>query len=159
MKKAIYAGSFDPFTKGHLEIIKQATKIFDFIYVVIANNPKKKRRYHLSSMRVEIMETLIENDIQIDKVKVYQTEELISDYAKKRDVEFLIRGLRNNNDYNYEENIAKINKELNPNLKTVYLRSNNEIISSTFVKTIFDYGKDISKYVSPQILKLMENEK
>lgn len=155
MKRAIYAGSFDPFTNGHLDILKQASELFDIVYLIFANNDSKKRTYDAYQMTQATRNTLQDNNL--DNVCITTSNLLISDFAKEQDVKYLIRGLRNPNDYNYEENIAKINKELNPSLHTVYFRADNEIISSSMVKELFNYGKDISKYVSSYVLEVMEN--
>lgn len=152
--KAIYAGSFDPFTNGHLDIVKQASKLFDTIEIVIANNESKVRKYNLTHMADAIFKTLLENSIE--NCLMNKTNLLIADYAKNRDITFLIRGLRNPNDYQYEENIAKINKEINPDLNTIYFRADNEVISSSMVRELFKYGKDVSKYVSPYVLEIMK---
>lgn len=157
MKKAIYAGSFDPFTNGHLDIIKQASELFDIIYLVFANNKDMKRSYNIYDMTQATVETLQSN--KLDNVYVSVSDILISDFAKEQNANYLIRGLRNPNDYNYEENIAKINRELNPNLHTIYLRADNEIISSSMVKELYNYGKSISKYVNPCVLEVMKNGK
>jgi pantetheine-phosphate adenylyltransferase len=155
MKIAIYAGSFDPFTNGHLDILKQANELFDMIFIVFAENPLKKRSYNVDKMMGAVNKHL--HDINMKGYSIYSSDKLISDIARVENAQYLIRGLRNPNDYNYEENIAKINKELNPDLNTIYLRANNEIISSTMVKELFKYGKDISKYVNPYVLEVIKN--
>ena len=154
MKTAIYAGSFDPFTNGHLDILKQANELFDLIFIIFANNPIKKRNYNIDKMMQAVNITLL--NINMKGYSIYSSSKLISDLAKIENVTYLIRGLRNPNDYIYEENIAKINKELNPDLNTIYFRTDNEIISSTMVKELFVYGKDISKYVNPYVLEVMK---
>lgn len=155
--KAIYAGSFDPFTNGHLDIVKQAAEIFDVVYIVIACNSEKNRHYASDKMKSAIKDILAEN--KIDNVACIMSNELIADKAKELDCTYLIRGLRNPNDYNYEENIAKVNHEINSNLKTIYFRADNEVISSSFIREMFKYHKDISKYVDNNILKIMEDSK
>lgn len=154
-KKAIYAGSFDPFTNGHLHIAKESCELFDFVYIVLAINPNKKRQYSIELMKVAIEDTL--KELEIINFEVIITDRLISDIAFELECSYLIRGLRNPNDFAYEENIAKINAELNPDLKTIYLRADNEIISSSFVRELLKYDKDISKYVSVPIFKLILN--
>ena len=157
MKKAIYAGSFDPFTNGHYDIFKQANKLFDKVYLVFSDNPSKKRNYDIKLMMCAVDFYLQEQNIK--KYKIILSNKLISDLAKELNATYLIRGLRNPNDYIYEENIAKINKELNPDLNTIYFRTNNEIISSTMVRELFKYSKDISKYVNSYVLEVMKYDK
>lgn len=154
---AIYAGSFDPFTNGHLDIVKQASDMFNKVYILIACNSDKQRHYSHNAMENAIDNILIGEHIK--NVSCISTDKLIADEAKTLDCTYLIRGLRNPNDYNYEENIAKINHEINPNLKTIYFRADNDIISSSFVREMFKYDKDISKYVDKQVLKIMEDSK
>lgn len=155
--KAIYAGSFDPFTKGHLDILKQACPLFDRVWLVIAINKAKERDYYSHEIIKEVEKILIRQNLK--NVNIYKCDGLIADFAMTLKCDYLIRGIRNPNDYNYEENIAKINSELNPGLKTIYFRANNEIISSSFVKELFSYGKNVSDYVEPEILELMEYKK
>jgi len=157
MRTAIYAGSFDPFTNGHYDIFKQANELFDKVYLVFSDNPSKKRNYDIKLMMCAVEFYL--QDQYIEGYKILPSDKLISDLARELNATYLIRGLRNPNDYIYEENIAKINKELNPDLNTIYFRTDNEIISSTMVKELFKYGKDISKYVNHYILEVMKNGK
>jgi pantetheine-phosphate adenylyltransferase len=150
---AIYAGSFDPFTNGHLDIIKQACSIFSNVFVVVSENSSKTKKYNSDMMCAAIVATLNNNGIH--NINVLKSNGLIADLAILYNCDYLIRGLRNPNDYNYEENIAKINLEINENLKTIYFRADNEVISSSFVKELYAHNKDVSKYVSKDVLKIM----
>ena len=152
-RKAIYAGSFDPFTFGHLNVVIEASQMFDKLYICIANNSNKKRHTDANQSAIAIQNILEECGIKNAEVVVYYG--LIADYCKNNDINYTIRGLRNTSDYLYEENIAKINNEINPKLKTIYIRSNNEVISSSLVRELFSFGKDISKYVPSEIIKLL----
>ena len=152
---AVYAGSFDPFTNGHLQIVKEAAYLFDTVIVVIANNASKVRKYDLEQMRIAIRECLKNNNLHNCLVVVH--DGLIADYCAEHHAKHLIRGLRNTSDYMYEENIAKINKEINPDLKTIYFRAENETISSSMVRELMKYGKDISQYVPEEILTILKN--
>lgn len=155
--KAIYAGSFDPFTNGHLNIVMQASELFDFVYVIISDNSQKKTRlFDINKMMHTINSTLSSRNIK--NVLCRTTNKLIADLAKDLGCDYLIRGLRNPNDYNYEENIAKINKELNSSLKTIYFRSENEIVSSSFVRELIKYNKSISNYVPTEVNLIEENK-
>jgi pantetheine-phosphate adenylyltransferase len=155
-RKAVYAGSFDPFTNGHLWVVKEATQMFDKVYICIANNFDKKRHISADKMKTAIEKVMISNNIQ--NVEVFICQDLIADFTKKYNVDYLVRGLRNTSDYLYEENIAKINFEINPSLKTVYYRANNDIISSSLVRELITYGKDISKYVPREIEELLNSK-
>ena len=152
LTKAMYAGSFDPFTNGHLDIVKEASAIFDEIYICIAYNPNKKRVTNEYDMADAIRDTLKMNNINNAYVVVY--DGLIADFCMKKEIKYLIRGLRNTSDYMYEENIAKINFEINPNLTTMYFRAKNDTISSSMVRELQSYGRDISRYIPLDIAKL-----
>lgn len=150
-KKALYAGSFDPFTNGHLDIAKEASELFDEVYICVAHNPNKKRTTDEYHMVDAIRTTLEENGI--NNAYVLVIDGLVADFCMKNNIEYLVRGLRNTSDYMYEENIAKINAEVNPNLKTVYFRAKNDVISSSMVRELYNYGKDVTAYLPKEILK------
>lgn len=154
--KAVYSGSFDPFTLGHLDIIKQGSDIFDEVYIIIATNANKKRYMEKNICAKAIQEILERENLTNCKVIIY--EELVAEYCEKEHIKYSIRGLRDNMDYNYEEQISNINNKINPNLKTVYLRA-ERYVSSSMVKELFSYGKNISKYVPPEIDFIMNNKK
>lgn len=131
MMNAVYAGSFDCYTNGHHDIVKKAAVLFDRLYIVIAVNSEKRRRYPAELMQTAIARTL-ENDIG-----------------------YTIRGLRNRMDYDYEENIAAVNKLIAPNLKTVYFRADNNGISSSLIAELSKYRKDFSGLVPPAVNELL----
>jgi pantetheine-phosphate adenylyltransferase len=103
----------------------------------------------------EVMDEYKITNVTIDWIE----DEFVADYARTHSINYLVRGLRNDIDYRYEEQIAKNNREINPELNTVYLRADNEIISSSFVKMMFNNNKDISKYVPAQVEKYMKGVK
>lgn len=142
-KIAVYAGSFDPFTTGHYDILMQAADIFDQVYIVIAINSEKERRTNITSVERKLLELTMENN----NVQIAFWNQLIVDFCDGVGAKYLIRGLRDTTDYLYEENIAKINRELNSNIKTIYFRANNETISSSMVYELYKHGKDIQKYL------------
>lgn len=155
-KLALYAGSFDPFTNGHLDVLKEACDIFDKVYLCIADNSAKKRQTTSVRMKFRIEDTLKEIGISNCEV-IISKDKMIADVCKELNVKYLIRGLRNTSDYLYEENIAKINKELNSELKTIYIRGENDCISSSMVRELLLYHKDISKYVPNPIRYELED--
>lgn len=153
MKKALYAGSFDPFTNGHLSIVRTAASLFDEVFICIAQNTSKERYTDIRVMRRAIEETLKNEGLNNCRVVVCNT--LIARYCKDNDIDYLIRGLRNTSDYLYEENIAKINQEINPNLKTIYFRGDSDVISSSMIRELLKYNENINKYVPKAIAYLL----
>lgn len=144
-KKAIYPGSFDPFTAGHLDIVKKASVLFDEVCILIASNPDKKRWSNAEEMKFDIKNQLEYDGLYNVSVEVY--DGLVSRYAELHNINYMVRGLRNNMDYDYEERIALVNKELNPSLETVYLRADNATISSSMIRELVTHSVDVSKYL------------
>lgn len=153
MKKAVYAASFDPFTKGHLDILTKASKMFDEVYAVIAVNKDKKRRYLALYMKEAIESCVKNNHLNNCHIEIY--DGLIAEYCRNNNIEYTVRGLRNSMDFAYEENIANVNKLILPSLETVYLRAEYVGISSSMVKELFDYGQDVSQFVPVEILPVL----
>ena len=155
MRKGFYAGSFDPFTNGHLHVVKKSAELFDEVVVGIGNNKEKKhRRFNRNAMRIA-MEDVMENE-GLKNVKVIIFDNLAVDAAIENGCDTLIRGVRNGMDYESEENLAAINEEIS-GLDTIYIRAGKlGIISSSFVMELRDYYKDISKYVPEEIYKLIK---
>ena len=152
--KAIYPGSFDPFTNGHLDIVKKSAELFGEVYVVIGVNANKRRAFDPAKMTKAIEATV--QSLGITNVKVAAYEGLVAEYAKTNGIKYMIRGLRNNMDYNYEENIAEVNKLINPEMEYVYFRAENVAVSSSMVKELNWYQKDISKFVPGPVMELMK---
>lgn len=152
-KKAIYPGSFDPFTNGHLDIVKKAAPLFDEVYITIGINAKKQRAFDPARMKAAIEGTV--RELGLDNVRVTAYEGLVAEYAKENGIEYMIRGLRNNMDYNYEENIAEVNKLINPEIEYVYFRADSVAISSSMVKELHSYGKDVAKYLPKAVHEMI----
>lgn len=152
-KSCIYPGSFDPFTNGHLDIVKKAAALFDEVHIVIGVNANKHREFDSECMLNAIEATLIEEDLLNCKVSLYHG--LVAEYAKKNSIKYMIRGLRNNMDYNYEENIAEVNKLIYPEVEYVYFRAENIALSSSMVKELSSFGQDVSKYVPKPVWKIL----
>ena len=152
-KTAIYPGSFDPFTNGHLDIVRKAADIFDRVFIVIGVNSAKARTFPPEAVADAIRATLERERIINCEVSI--CDGLVAEYAKLRGACYMIRGLRNNMDYNYEENIAAVNKLINPELEYIYFRANNIAVSSSMVKELLGYGKDVSGYVPEAMLPLL----
>ena len=152
-KKAMYPGSFDPFTNGHLDIVKKAAALFEEVYIVIGVNAKKSRSFDSLKMKTAIESAL--NDCDIHNCKIVVFDGLIASYAKDNGIRYMIRGLRNNMDYNYEENIAEVNKLIYPEMEYVYFRAENVAVSSSMVKELHSYGQDVSSYVPAKVMDVI----
>lgn len=145
MKIAIYPGSFDPITKGHLDILKNASGIFDKVIIAVARNGEKKG-FLSTEERVELIKKSIEG---LDNVEVDAFEGLTIEYAKKRGAEILIRGLRAVSDFEYEMQLSQTNSALCDEIKTVFLTTKPKynFISSSTIREILQNNGDISKFV------------
>jgi pantetheine-phosphate adenylyltransferase len=153
MKIGFYAGSFDPFTNGHLHVIKIASQIFDKVIVGIGINSLKERRFNQELMKEAIQKVLISNNL--NNVEVICYSKLSVDAAQEHNANFLIRGIRNGMDYDYEENVALINEEIS-SLDTIYIRAGKlGAISSSMVMDLLQYGRNISNLVPKEILDVI----
>jgi pantetheine-phosphate adenylyltransferase len=153
MKIGFYAGSFDPFTNGHLHVIEVSSQIFDKVIVGIGINPLKTRRFDKNVMK-EAMEKLFENK-GLTNVTVITYSNLSIDAAKECNANFLIRGIRNGTDYDYEENVALINEEIS-GIDTIYVRAGRlGALSSSMVMELLQNGKDVSKLLPKEILDVI----
>lgn len=153
MTKGFYAGSFDPFTIGHLSVVQRAAKMFDEVVVGIGVNPDKKRRFDVQKMK-EAMQQIM-NRYNLTNVSIISYENMTSDAAKDNGATFLIRGLRNGMDYESEENLALINEEVS-GFDTLYVRAGKlGYVSSSMVMELLKYGKEVSKYLPEEVYQLV----
>jgi pantetheine-phosphate adenylyltransferase len=149
--KAIYPGTFDPVTNGHIDIIKRACKMFDKIIVAVADNKDKNTMFSLQK-RVEFMKKATRN---LEKVEVASFSSLLVDFAKEKECKIIIRGLRAVSDFEYELQMGYANKSLDSEIDTIYLMPNleNAFISSSVVRSILKYSGDVSHLVPKEIIK------
>lgn len=149
MKIAIYPGSFDPITKGHLDILKSSAEIFDKVIIAVAHNSEKKGFLSTEERKMLIKESIKD----LTNVEVDSFEGLTIDYAKSRKASILIRGLRAVSDFEYEMQLSQTNSALSPDLKTVFLitKPKYNFISSSTIKEIYKNNGDISKFVSAEV--------
>lgn len=155
MKIGFYSGSFDPFTNGHLHVVKTASTLFDKVIIGIGTNPTKSKRYDSYLMKSAIEETLKKENL--DNVEVIIYDNLSVDIASECNANFMIRGLRNDMDYRYEENLSLINEEIS-GLDTIYIRSGIlGFISSSMVVELIQNGRDVSKYLPTDVWNAIKN--
>lgn len=153
MKIGFYPGSFDPFTNGHLHVVKTASNLFDKVIIGIGTNPQKERRYSNKLMKRAIEKTLISENLKNVEVIIY--DNLSVDTALNYHANYIIRGLRNDMDYRYEENLSQINEEIS-GLDTIYLRSGLlGFISSSMVTELIQNGRNVSNYLPIDILETL----
>ena len=155
MSKVLYPGSFDPITKGHMNIINQASNLFDEVVVAIMQNPNKKNSFFTIEERLYIINELYK---KMNNIKVVTGNGATVDIASLYECKAIIRGLRSLSDYDYEFGLAEINKDIsNGKINTVCLFADKEyqFISSSMVKEVFNLDKDISKYVDNLVKEKM----
>ncbi|WP_216656310.1 MULTISPECIES: pantetheine-phosphate adenylyltransferase [unclassified Enterococcus] len=158
MKKALYAGSFDILTNGHLDMIHRGVALFDQLYIGIFYNITKTGFFEIEE-RYQILENLTQ---ELPNLKIIQSSgELTVDVAKRLDTQYLLRGIRNMSDYQYETEMARFNHEINPKIETVFLQSRPEFehISSSRMKELIHFGGDISNYVPPLVVQKLEEKR
>ena len=160
-KVAIYPGTFDPITFGHIDVIKKSLKLFDKIVVAVSDGENK--RYLFNSLeRIEIVKKALFYDLKLNKKKitVISFTSLTTDLCKKYKSNIILRGLRAVSDFEYEFQLAGMNKKLNSKIETMFLMSDveNQIISSKFVKEIANLGGNIDRFVTRSTVKMLKNK-
>ena len=158
-KVVIYPGTFDPITYGHIDVIKKSLKLFDKIVVGVSNVSNKDYLF-TSDERIEIVNKALFKDLKLNKKKiiVVSFNSLTTDLCKKFKSNIILRGLRAVSDFEYEFQLAGMNRKLNNNIETIFLMSDveNQIISSKFVKEIVKLGGDIKKFTTKSTIKSLK---
>ncbi len=161
MNTAIYPGTFDPITYGHIDVIKKSLNVFDRVIVATTDNINKN--YHFSiEDRLNIINNSLFKDLKLNKkkIKVVAFDDLTIDLCKKYKASTIIRGLRAVSDFEYEFQLAGMNKKLNSKIETMFLMSDveNQIISSKFVKEIASLGGNINRFVTRSTVKVLKSK-
>ena len=160
-KVAIYPGTFDPITYGHIDVIQKALRLFDKIVVGVSNVSNKNYLFN-SDERIDIVNKALFKDLKLSKKKivVVSFNSLTTDLCKKFKSNIILRGLRAVSDFEYEFQLAGMNRKLNNNIETIFLMSDveNQIISSKFVKEIVKLGGDIKKFTTKSTIRSLKNK-
>ena len=161
MKTAIYPGTFDPITLGHIDVIKKSLKVFDRVIVATTDNINKSYFFSIDE-RLSIIKNSLFKDLRLNKnkIKVIPFDTLTINLCKKFNASVIIRGLRAVSDFEYEFQLAGMNKKLNSTIETMFLMSDveNQIISSKFVKEISKLEGNINKFVTKSTVKMIKNK-
>ena len=161
MKIAVYPGTFDPITFGHIDVIKKSLKIFDKIIVATTDNTDKDYFFSLDE-RIDIINKSLFKDLKFkkNKIQVISFNNLTIELCRKYNATAIIRGLRAVSDFEYEFQLAGMNKKLNSKIETMFLMSDveNQIISSKFVKEIANLGGNIDRFVTKNTVKMLKNK-
>ena len=153
-RTALFAGSFDPYTNGHHSLVRKAAALFDEVVVLIGVNVRKSRHTDADAMKSAIEQTL--RDDGLTNVSVVTYTGMIADYCAEHDIHWYVRGIRNHLDYNYEENIAQINRLINPALETIYLRADDAVLSSSMIRALMAFHKPVDAYLPPAVARLIK---
>ena len=156
MQRAVYPGTFDPMTMGHVDLVKRASKLFDSVIIAIASSDSKKPMFTLEE-RIEIGNKIFADD---PKVEVVGFSGLLVNFAKDNDATILIRGLRVVADFEYEFQLANMNRAMSPDIESVFLTPKEEYsyISSSLVKEIATMGGDVDRFVDPVTLEALNQK-
>jgi len=152
----VYPGSFDPFTNGHLDVVRRASRLFDKVTVAVLYNPDKLKSFMFSVG--ERMQIISEAVSDLDNVEVDTFDGLLADYMRQKDARIIVKGLRAVSDYEYELQMAHLNRQLNPDVETLFIMAATRwsFISSSMVKEIARHGGDVSRFVPPATLRALE---
>ena len=162
MKKvAVYPGTFDPITYGHIDVIKKSLKLFERIVIAVSDGANKNYLFN-SDERIEIIKKALFKDLKLNKskIEIISFQSLTTDLCKKYKSNIILRGLRAVSDFEYEFQLAGMNRKLNNNIETIFLMSDveNQIISSRFVKEIVKLNGDIKKFTTKSTIKSLKDK-
>ena len=158
---AIYPGTFDPITFGHIDVIKKALKIIDYVIVAISDGANKNYLFDIEE-RIKIVKKALFSDVKLNKrkIEVVSFKSLTTSLCKKHNSSIILRGLRAVSDFEYEFQLAGMNRKLNKNIETIFVMSDveNQIISSKLVKEIAELNGDIKKFTTKSTIRSLKNK-
>ena len=161
INNAVYPGTFDPITYGHIDVIRKGLKVVDQIIVAISNGNNKDYLFNIEE-RISIVKTALYKDLKLNKKKiiVVSFNSLTTTLCKKYKSHIILRGLRAVSDFEYEFQLAEMNRKLNNKIETIFLMSDveNQIISSKFVKEIIELNGDVKKFITKSTIKSLKNK-
>jgi pantetheine-phosphate adenylyltransferase len=157
VKTAIYPGTFDPITNGHLDLIERASRLFSKLIVLVGENTSKKPLFDVKERVLMIKESIK----HLKNVEVDSNSELTVGYARKHNVKILVRGVRAFSDFEYELQMALMNRKLDEDIETVFLMPKNEYsyLNSSLIKGISDFDADIKDFVPPVVIKMLKKKR
>ena len=153
---AVYPGTFDPITNGHTDLVNRGVKIFDKIIIAVAQNPSKNTLFNVKE-RIEFIQEIFDANSQVE---IYSLDKLLVDFANNHNATVILRGLRAVSDFEYEVQLASMNRSMEPNIESVFMSPAEEygFLSSSIIKEIAKHGGDLSKFVDKAVLAALQKK-
>ena len=153
---AVYPGTFDPITNGHTDLVDRGVKIFDKVIIAVAENPTKNTLFNISE-RMNFIDKIFQNN---KKVAIYPLNKLLVEFAKEHNATVILRGLRAVSDFEYEVQLASMNRSMEPNIESVFMSPAEKygFLSSSIIKDIAKHGGDLSKFVNKDVLDALNQK-
>ena len=153
---AVYPGTFDPITNGHTDLVNRGAKIFDKVIIAVAQNPSKNTLFTIKE-RIEFIQEIFDANSQVE---IYSLDKLLVDFANDHNATVILRGLRAVSDFEYEVQLASMNRSMEPNIESVFMSPAEEygFLSSSIIKEIAKHGGDLSKFVDKAVLAALQKK-
>ena len=153
---AVYPGTFDPITNGHTDLVNRGTKIFDKVIIAVAQNPSKNTLFNVKE-RIEFIQEIFDANSQVE---IYSLDKLLVDFANDHNATVILRGLRAVSDFEYEVQLASMNRSMEPNIESVFMSPAEEygFLSSSIIKEIAKHGGDLSKFIDKAVLAALQKK-
>ncbi len=153
---AVYPGTFDPITNGHTDLVNRGVKIFDKIIIAVAQNPSKNTLFTVKE-RIEFIQEIFDENSQVE---IYSLDKLLVDFANDHNATVILRGLRAVSDFEYEVQLASMNRSMEPNIESVFMSPAEEygFLSSSIIKEIAKHGGDLSKFIDKAVLAALQKK-